>query len=134
MTQLDPTSSSQHDDSDDDEAGVVVDALTGKVYTGVMDDDEAGSNGRRISPELLMDPYGEEPLDMSRDEFAKLLGDYASDLQDIREGEIVQAKVLRVTDNAVILEFGFKSEGSVPLDEFKEPPEPGDEVEVLLES
>src|SRR5688572_24961349 len=135
MTQLDPTSASQHDDSDDDEAGVVVDALTGKVYTGVMDDDDdVGTNGRRISPELLMDPYGEEPLDMSRDEFAKLLGDYASDLQDIREGEIVQAKVLRVTDNAVILEFGFKSEGSVPLDEFKEPPEPGDEVEVLLES
>jgi small subunit ribosomal protein S1 len=138
MTQIDPTSRSQHDDSDEDEAGVVVDALTGQVYTGVTDDDDDSAGGvatrKRISPELLMDPYGEEPLDMSRDEFAKLLGDYASDLQDIREGEIVQAKVLRVTDNAVILEFGFKSEGSVPLDEFKEPPEPGEEVEVLLES
>jgi len=127
----------QHDDSDD-ETGVAVDALTGQVYTGVTDDDDDSAVGvktsRRISPELLMDPYGEEPLDMSRDEFAKLLGDYASDLQEIREGEIVNAKVLRVTSNAVILEFGFKSEGSVPLDEFKEPPEPGDEVEVLLES
>ena len=37
---------------------------------------------------------------------------------DIREGEIVKAKVLRVTDSSVILEFGFKSEGSVALDEF----------------
>ena len=36
----------------------------------------------------------------------------------------------------VILEFGFKSEGAVPLDEFKDPEsiEPGQEVEVLLES
>src|SRR5688572_8958463 len=137
MTQLDPTSRSQHDDSDDDEAGVAVDALTGEVLTGVIDDDDsavATLPRRRISPELLMDPYGEEPIDMTRDDFANLLAEYASDLQDIREGEIVQAKVLRVTDNAVILKFGFKSEGSVPLDEFKEPPEPGEEVEVLLES
>jgi hypothetical protein len=41
----------------------------------------------------------------------------------------------RVTDNAVILDVGFKSEGSVPLDEFKDPQslKEGDEVEVFLE-
>ena len=134
MTQIDLNPSPA--DSDDDEAGVVVDALTGEVLVGVTDDEGDGpvSTIKRISPELLMDPYGEEPLDMSRDDFAQLLGEYAEDLQDIREGEIVEARVLRVTDTAVILEFGFKSEGSVPLDEFKEPPEAGDEVEVLLES
>src|SRR5690606_24911643 len=86
------------------------------------------------SPELLMDPYGDEPLDLSRQDFEALLAEYASDLQDIREGEIVNARVIQVTDNAVILEFGFKSEGSVALDEFKEAPVAGDEVEVLLES
>ena len=55
---------------------------------------------------------------------------------DFREGEIVNAKVLRVTDSMVILEFGFKSEGAVALDEFKDRDaiEPGQEVEVLLES
>ena len=55
---------------------------------------------------------------------------------DVREGEIVHAKVLRVTESMVILEFGFKSEGAVPLDEFKDRDaiEPGQEVEVLLES
>jgi len=90
--------------------------------------------GRTISPELLDDPYGEEPLDTSREEFEALLSEFQSDFQDIREGEIVKAKVLRVTESSVILEFGFKSEGSVALDEFKEPPEAGDEVEVLLES
>jgi small subunit ribosomal protein S1 len=89
-----------------------------------------------ISPELSMDPYGEEEMDVSRDDFAALLSEFADDLQEVREGEIVQARILKITDNSVILEFGFKSEGSVPLDEFKDPTElaVGDEVEVLLES
>ena len=47
---------------------------------------------------------------------------------------MVAGGVLSLTDSAVILEFGFKSEGSVPLDEFKDVPEVGEEVEVLLES
>ena len=51
----------------------------------------------------------------------------------IVEGEIVKSRVLRVTENAVILDVGFKSEGSVPLDEFKEPPREGEEIEVFLE-
>ena len=54
-------------------------------------------------------------------------------MSQIVEGEIVKSKVLRVTENAVILDVGFKSEGSVPLDEFKERPKEGEEVEVFLE-
>jgi len=40
-----------------------------------------------------------------------------------------------INANAVILDVGFKSEGSVPLDEFKDPQalKEGDEVEVFLE-
>ena len=89
-----------------------------------------------ISPELLADPYGEEILDISAADFETLLSDHADVMGDFREGEIVHAKVLRVTDSMVILEFGFKSEGAVPLDEFKDRDgiEPGQEIEVLLES
>jgi small subunit ribosomal protein S1 len=112
------------------EADVMVDALTGEVVEGAPYEDPPRVG---ISPELHMDPYGEEQLDISREEFEALLGDFHEDFQDVREGEIVNARVLKVTDTAVILEFGFKSEGSVALDEFKEAPEEGDEVEVLLE-
>jgi len=92
------------------------------------------ASGNGISPELLRDPYGEEELDFSREDFQEMLSAFQANVQEVREGEIVQARVLRVTDAAVILEFGFKSEGSVPLDEFKEAPAEGEEVEVLLES
>jgi small subunit ribosomal protein S1 len=123
-------------ESDDDE-GVVVDALTGEVTTLTAEEraaDDYPAVPEGISPELFHDPYGEEQLGTSKAEFEALLAQFSGDFQDFREGEIVKAQVLRVTDAAVILEFGFKSEGSVALDEFKDPPEPGEEVEVLLES
>ena len=99
-------------------------------------EDEAAQGPGGISPELLADPYGEEILDISAADFEALLSDHADVMGDFKEGEIVHAKVLRVTDSMVILEFGFKSEGAVPLDEFKDRDgiEPGQEVEVLLES
>ena len=89
-----------------------------------------------ISPELIHDPFGEEVLDVSRDDFEAMLNEHRTAGGDIREGQIVQAGVLRITEATVILEFGFKSEGAVPLEEFKDPGaiEVGQEVEVLLES
>ena len=131
------------DDSPGEGEEVVVDALTGEVRTltaAELAAEEAEDRSSRvalaqgISPELFNDPYGEEQLETSKEEFEAMLQSFSGDFQEFREGEIVNAKVLRVTASSVILEFGFKSEGAVPLDEFKEAPEPGTEVEVLLES
>src|SRR5260370_16617907 len=60
---------------------------------------------------------------------------YEGTLSNIEEGEIVKSKVLRLTATAVILDVGFKSEGAVAIDEFKDPKslKEGDEVEVFLE-
>ena len=66
--------------------------------------------------------------------FEALLEQFSGSFQAFKEGEIVNATVLRVTDTSVILEFGFKSEGAIALDEFKDVPVEGEEVEVLLES
>jgi small subunit ribosomal protein S1 len=140
----DPTSESEEYSTDElaEEEGIYIDAMTGEVVEGAAEEEEPGGVAVAVeaepprvgtSPELHMDPYGEEQLDISREAFEALLGEFAEDFQDIREGEIVNARVLKVTDSAVILEFGFKSEGSVALDEFKEPPTEGEEVEVLLE-
>ena len=88
-----------------------------------------------------MSSSGNVPVDLdageySDEEYEELLAMYEDTLHDIVEGEIVKATVLRKTDNAVILDVGFKSEGSVPLEEFRDPDaiQDGDEVEVFLES
>ena len=53
----------------------------------------------------------------SSDEIAQMTELYEGTLSNIQEGEIVKSKVLRVTDTAVILDVGFKSEGAVARSE-----------------
>ncbi len=83
----------------------------------------------RVRPDLYKEEYSDE-------QYEEMLRLYEGSLQSIAEGEIVSSKVLRVTDTHVILDVGFKSEGAVPIDEFKSVAEinPGDEVEVFLEN
>src|SRR3989304_9852760 len=88
----------------------------------------APTNKLNVRADLYDESYSPE-------EYEAMMAMYEGTLQHVQEGEIVKSKVLRVTDNAVILDVGFKSEGSVPLDEFKDPQslKEGDEVEVFLE-
>src|SRR5688572_30642780 len=82
-----------------------------------------------LRPELV-DDEGYSP-----DELEAMMEMYNGTMASIDEGEIVKAHVLEIRDNLVVLDIGFKSEGSVPLEEFKDFPDlkVGDEVEVLLE-
>lgn len=82
----------------------------------------------RVRPDLYDEEYSDE-------EYAEMMKLYEGTLQSIVEGEIVKSKVLRVTDAHVILDVGFKSEGAVPIEQFKDPEaiQAGDEVEVFLE-
>ena len=84
------------------------------------------ATGLRVRTYLYDDNYSDA-------DYESMLSMYEGTMAQIVEGEIVKSKVLRITENAVILDVGFKSEGSVPLDEFKERPQEGEEVEVFLE-
>ncbi len=94
--------------------------------------DQIAQRARAVN--IRADLFDEEEYDL--EEYEALLEMYEDTLTNIEEGEIVKAKVLRVTDKSVILDVGFKSEGSVNRDEFKDPDalQPGDEVEVYLEN
>lgn len=98
----------------------------------------AAVTSRHPRRERITEPLSKflEEDEYSPEEYEQLLSMYEETLTNIEEGEIVKAKVLRVTDNAVILDVGFKSEGAISRDEFKNPDQlqPGDEVEVFLEN
>ena len=76
-----------------------------------------------------------EEDEFTSDEYERMLELYNGTLASIEEGEIVKAHVLEIRENLVVLDIGFKSEGTIPLEEFKDMPDLklGDEVEVLLE-
>jgi small subunit ribosomal protein S1 len=63
---------------------------------------------------------------------------YDKSMRHLSEGEIVSGTVINITENEVVVDVGYKSEGLIPIEEFKDYAgsltiEVGDEVEVLLE-
>jgi small subunit ribosomal protein S1 len=76
-----------------------------------------------------------EEKEYSSQEFEKHLEMYEKTMGEIKEGEIVQGKVMGVTKDDVIVDVGFKSEGIIPIVEFPQPLniKVGDEIEVFLE-
>src|SRR6187397_1950491 len=76
--------------------------------------------------------------DMDPQEFAAMLDIYDDSFRNMAEGEVVKGTVLKVTDTAVVVDVGYKSEGLIPIHEFLDENghvtvQGGDVVDVLLE-
>jgi small subunit ribosomal protein S1 len=74
---------------------------------------------------------------MGADEYEDLLEDY-SHFSPPAEGEVFAGRVLKVTPKDVIVDFGFKSEGVVPTEQFTTPDgeihvQAGDTVDVMID-
>lgn len=71
-------------------------------------------------------------------DFGAMLDQYEQEQAAFQEGSVVRGNVVGVNDRMVVIDFGFKSEGAVPVEEFMENGEltvkRGDEVEVLIKS
>ena len=69
-----------------------------------------------------------DELEYSDSEFDDLMSLYEDTMTNIQQGEIVEGTVLSIDDGTVVIDIGFKSEGSVQIDEFSNPediiPEP----------
>ncbi len=64
------------------------------------------------------------------------MGDLLGDSMGVEAGGIVPGRVVEIVGDQVVVDVGYKSEGLVPLNEWEDneaPPQPGDEIEVLLE-
>jgi small subunit ribosomal protein S1 len=91
-----------------------------------------GEPGESGSDELTMEDYFSEEM-MSE----AMLDDY-SNFAPPAEGEVLQGYVLKVTPNEVIVDFGYKSEGVVPISQIpvvdgKPAVQAGDTIEVMVE-
>jgi small subunit ribosomal protein S1 len=79
----------------------------------------------------------EPPLQISTEDYEHLLDDY-SHFVPPSEGEVLQGKVLKVTATEVIVDFGSKSEGLVPIEQFRQPGgeiqvQSGDVIDVMID-
>lgn len=77
----------------------------------------------------------ESSEDYDESTYQDLVKMYEGTLSSISEKEIIKGRVVSKDEKYVIVDIGFKSEGIVPLNEFRNPEnvKPGDEVEVFLD-
>ena len=86
-------------------------------------------------PEFNWDKYESGESEYSDEEKKQLESLYTQNLSVVGERQLIPGTVVNITDRDVVLNIGFKSDGLVPLSEFKdrESLNIGDEVEVLVE-
>lgn len=71
------------------------------------------------------------------DDYERLIDDY-SHFAPPAEGEVLQGHVLKLTDKEVIVDFGYKQEGLVPIEQVRLPDgtvpiHPGDVIDVMVD-
>ncbi len=71
------------------------------------------------------------------EDYERLIDDY-SHLTPPHEGELLEGHVLKVTDKEVIVDFAYKSEGLVPIEQFTQPDgtvtvHAGDTIDVMVD-
>jgi small subunit ribosomal protein S1 len=94
----------------------------------------AGRHTLKATPHI----HGGFDEDMDPAEFSRLLDLYDNSFRNIAEGEVVKGTVLKVNENEVVVDVGYKSEGVISVNEFLDENgvvmvQAGDLVDVLLE-
>ena len=72
----------------------------------------------------------------NEEEAKRFLSDYDNTLTSVGENEIVKGVVTQITGSDVVLDLNYKSDGIIPMSEFRDSPDlkVGDTVEVYVES
>lgn len=66
------------------------------------------------------DSKQENDKNKEADEQEKMLEMYEESFTDIKPGEIVDGRIIKVNEQEVIIDIGFKSEGAIPVSEFSD--------------
>jgi small subunit ribosomal protein S1 len=89
---------------------------------------------------MEQEPKRKKSVDFNLDQFsgdkrAAMAKMYDETLKNFTEGSIVKGKVLEIRNNEVTVDIGYKAEGVIPAEEFRDLSQvkPGDEIEVTLE-
>jgi small subunit ribosomal protein S1 len=106
---------------------------TEEMQTEEMQTEE--TQGEEIQTEEAGDQVAEAAEESEEQSFQEL---YEESLKRIREGEVVRGSIIQITDDHVMVDIGYKSEGQISISEFKDEhgnvtATVGDKVDVLLE-
>jgi small subunit ribosomal protein S1 len=87
-------------------------------------------NHGELDPQDGIDRHDSDSSKDSTEETFK--EDLIEDLSTFGEGKVVEGTIVAVTDDSVFIDIGYKSEGEIPKIEFKEDPEQGQRIHVMI--
>jgi small subunit ribosomal protein S1 len=118
-----------------------VDAETDAQAQSESQDSKEGAE--ELPRETEAQPLDSEVVAEQQDQFDTMKEEsfqelYEESLKSIKEGEVVRGNIIQVTDEYVMVDIGYKSEGQIRISEFIDEEgavtaKVGDEVDVLLE-
>lgn len=76
----------------------------------------------------------ESEIDEKKTSMQLMQEEYLKSLDGIEDGQLVTGTVVQVNNEYVFVDVGYKSEGKIPRSEFKELPEVGESVKVVIVS
>ncbi len=100
----------------------------------------AKGGGEKKDKTVLTVPEGVDLSEFEEESYTEaeiqtMMEAYGEVIEEVKEGNIIKGTVVKVTDDDVFVDIKFKSEGVIPLSEFKDPSElkVGQEIELFLE-
>ncbi len=114
-------------------------AQTEKTVTQNTINQTPADNSAQIAETTADISVSDEPETSGDVDFGSILEQFEQEQTIFHAGELVKGKVVGVSDRGVLVDFGYKSEGIVGIEEFTSPEgevsiKSGDEVEVVIRS
>src|SRR5579862_2703440 len=76
--------------------------------------------GAKTTPRPVVEPELPQEGGVDPEEYERLLDMYDVSFKNFAEGEVVRGVVLQVSASEVIVDVGYKSEGIIPIEEFRD--------------
>lgn len=109
----------------------------------IKETEESPKNEASVSeekqPVTSADTAADDQQLSAEEDFGAILEKFEQEQTTFHSGETVKGKVIGVSEHGVVVDFGYKSEGVVPVEEFTGPDgtvtvKDGDEVEVVIKN
>ncbi len=97
-----------------------------ETNANASDDSAAATNSAAMetstmetsTPAAAEQPRGVEPASSSEEDFGSILEKFEQEQTIYHSGELVEGKVVGVSERGVLIDFGYKSEGIAPIEDF----------------
>jgi len=74
----------------------------------------------------------DKETDITTESQTSLQEEYLNSFNNLEEGQLIEGTVIEISAESVFIDVGYKSEGKIPIEEFKSKPAIGDVVNVVL--